>query len=146
MVTMGCDDRQSHLFRFELATREWVALPQMPRQRWHPALVEMAQYLFTIGGIILPDEEVGAVDVFDLRAGRWESIHGLSGLSIPDMPEARMDPAACACAGRLYVLGGMQAGPTEVVECLDLCSKQWQRLPDMKDRFSATGTAITCIG
>ncbi|CAE7835194.1 unnamed protein product [Symbiodinium sp. CCMP2592] len=143
VVAMGCDDQRTHLFCGDLAAKAWTSLPAMPRERWQPALLELAEYLLTIGGMVLPDEDVGSVDVFDMRTGQWTS--GAHGLHVPDMPESRTDPAVCACTGRVYVLGGMQAGPVETVECLDLWSRQWHRLPDMKEAFSAAGTAISCV-
>eukprot|EP00439_Symbiodinium_sp_Y106_P079188 s855_g17.t3 len=108
VVAMGCDDQRTRLFCGDLAAKEWTSLPAMPRERWQPALLELAEYLLTIGGMVLPDEDVGAVDVFDMRTGQWTS--SAHGLHVPDMPESRTDPAVCACTGRVYVLGGMQAG------------------------------------
>ena len=115
----------------------------MPRERFRPAVVEMSNYLFVIGGMVLPEEDVGTVDIFDMQICQWVS--SLRGLQIPDMPEPRTDPVACASSGRVYVLGGMQAGPIEIVECLDLWSNTWCKLPDMKEGFAAAGTAITCV-
>ena len=143
VVALGCDDQRTHLFCGDLAAKEWRSLPAMPRERWQPALLELAEYLITIGGMVHPDEDIGAVDVFDMRTGQWTSAN--HGLHVPDMPESRTDPAVCAHTGRVYVLGGMKAGPVETVECLDLWSRQWHRLPDMKEAFSAAGTAISCV-
>ncbi|OLP89173.1 Nitronate monooxygenase [Symbiodinium microadriaticum] len=131
VVALGCDDQRTHLFCGDLAAKEWRSLPAMPRERWQPALLELAEYLITIGGMVHPDEDIGAVDVFDMRTGQWTSAN--HGLHVPDMPESRTDPAVCAHTGRVYVLGGMKAGPVETVECLDLWSRQWHRLPDMKE-------------
>eukprot|EP00439_Symbiodinium_sp_Y106_P079103 s855_g17.t2 len=78
VVAMGCDDQRTRLFCGDLAAKEWTSLPAMPRERWQPALLELAEYLLTIGGMVLPDEDVGAVDVFDMRTGQWtSSAHGL---------------------------------------------------------------------
>ncbi|CAE7206295.1 unnamed protein product [Symbiodinium necroappetens] len=78
VVALGCDDQRTHLFCGDLAAKEWRSLPAMPRERWQPALLELAEYLITIGGMVHPDEDIGAVDVFDMRTGQWTSAnHGL---------------------------------------------------------------------
>ena len=144
VVATGFDSKRAQLLQCHFDSQAWRGLPPMPRERLHAALVESADYLFAIGGMILPEEDVGIVDIFDMQVGQWVS--SCRGLPMPDMPQPRSEAVACACAGRLYVLGGMQAGPVQTVECFDVWSNSWVTLPDVKEQFSAAGTAVTiCV-
>lgn len=85
------------------------------------------------------EEDVGFVDVLDLKLQQW------CDLKIPDMLEPRSCALACATAGRVYVLGGQQIGPVEYVESLDLWSRRWRRHPDLPERFSSSGAALMAL-
>ncbi|CAK9086375.1 Kelch domain-containing protein 8B [Durusdinium trenchii] len=130
---------------------------KLPSERWNPALAQCSRYLpvqdlplprcgsrssrwLVIGGLSLEDEDVGSVDVFDLRTNAW------SELRLPELLQPRSSAMACGTtSGRIFVLGGQQVGPVEYVEALDLWDCAWRRCADLPEPFACRATAIAAM-
>lgn len=112
---------------YDPETGSWEQLPDMPRARDHFQAAVVGDKLYAIGGRDLDiDATTPAVDVFDLRRGRWRQ--GLAPLPTP------RGGFAVAVAGReVLVIGGEGGGKTfDTVESYDTQSNTWRELAPMR--------------
>ena len=116
---------------FDPATGKWTELPDAPHARDHFHAAVIDGKLYAAGGRRSAHDTgngmshtVGAVDVYDIRTGRWST-------SSAPLPTPRAGAASAVVDGRLLVIGGesvrQQAAHAEV-EAYDPATGTWQAL------------------
>jgi N-acetylneuraminic acid mutarotase len=127
---------------YDLRTNSWSRGPDMPTARHHTAYAGIDRYLYVAGGRDKDDAAVKAVERYDTRAGRWESLPGLP------FPVGGLEGAAFG--GRFIVAGGGDETGwdkgggfvTPSVWSFDPVSRRWNRLPDMKTARHGLAAAV----
>ncbi|CAJ1374651.1 unnamed protein product [Effrenium voratum] len=139
LVLVGCGpDGKTRFLTWRQGAAAWAPFSPPPgrESRTLPALAATNRCLFVIGGM-LPheDADVGFVDVFNFAEGSWRAL--------PNLPRPRRQALAACAQGKVYVLGGLAAGPVEYVDCFDLRRSEWSQLPDLPDAFAANAAAVS---
>ena len=113
---------------------EWLRGPALPAPRARAAAVTLGARILIIGGTSAldpmadPNRDVLAFDVANPDAG-WQARRALPGAG-------RMDAAAVAYGGKVYLFGGLQRRGGELRPCddalvYDPAADRWKRLPDV---------------
>lgn len=109
------------MWSYDPVTGMWQRETAMPGPKASFQLVAHDGHLYALGG----ETETDGVFVFDIEEREWET------LEAPD-EMARRGAAASVHDGRIYFIGGAQAGAaTPRVDIYDIDSGQWSRGADM---------------
>lgn len=113
---------------FDPRTGKWTALPDAPHARDHFHAAVIDGKLYAAGGRRSAHDEgdalartVGAVDVYDIRAGRWSTLNQA-------LPTQRAGTASVVIDGKLAVIGGesvAQVAAHREVEAYDPAARTW---------------------
>jgi hypothetical protein len=125
---------------YDIRTRKWEKLPDLPDPRDHLAAAGDGGKLYVVGGRKLSLTTNSArLDIFDPATGRWT--RG------PDMPTARGGLAAAAHKGHVFVFGGEEPeGTFEEAEIYEIAKRQWTRAPDLPTPRHGLGAAANHAG
>ncbi|MGE0610193.1 MAG: hypothetical protein AB7O62_24085 [Pirellulales bacterium] len=128
------DDSDLHsmpdVARFDPATGEWSAMPDLPLGRSSHDAAVLGDTLYVVGGWTLAGKgnstwqtDMLSLDLADKQAA-WQSI---------DVPFRRRALSAAAHDGKLYVIGGMQedGNTTTTVNVYDPRTKAWSDAPPL---------------
>ncbi len=108
----------------DLRTLRWRTVPG-PRPREHLAATALGGRVYAVGGRLAGlDTNLGTVEAFDPRGGRWTRM--------PDLPDPRGGTGAAAIAGRIVSVGGESPpGTNRTVWALRPGARAWTALPDL---------------
>lgn len=116
---------------FDPRTGRWSALPDAPHARDHFHAAVIDGKLYAAGGRRSAHDQgdalartVGAVDVYDIRAGRWSTLDQA-------LPTQRAGSASVVIDGKLAVIGGesvAQVAAHREVEAYDPAARRWTSL------------------
>src|SRR5579864_3083091 len=120
---------------FRLDADHWTALASMHYARGGHALIADEGKLYAVGGNNA-STNVAQVEAYDPQAGSWAVVSSL--------PVARNHVAGFAIGSRVCVAGG-RSPTTNRVDCLDVASGAWSRLPDLP-RATSGGGATAFLG
>lgn len=104
----GEDNTLDTVDRFDVRAGTWQVLPPMRARRRNCSIASLRGCVYAVGGVAPADkaeaheEEQDEAECYDPRIGRWDAIQR----PLVFCTHA----AAAACAGRLYVLGGLSSG------------------------------------
>lgn len=131
--------------RFDPSTLKWEALPPLPTPRSSHDVVIVDGVMYIVGGWSMKGRGqetvwVDTVDVLDLKAAepKWTSI---------EQPFQRRALIAAVAAGKLYVMGGMNADDQiqSRVDVLDLKTRAWTRGPDVPGSSRDAFAPAACV-
>lgn len=140
------DGHVAWLDALDLKTGEWRRLPDAPRQRDHFQAAIIDDKLYAVGGrrssaatketfnLVIPE-----VDVFDLKAGTWNTLPASSNL-----PTSRAGSMTHAHGPWLIVVGGeshTQETAHAEVEALDTRTGVWAQWPSLQRGRHGSGLA-----
>jgi N-acetylneuraminic acid mutarotase len=114
----------------DLSTNQWRTGPLLPRGLNHTATVSMYGWLFAFGGADESGRPTSASLAFDPAAEAW--------IEYPALPTPRSSPAAAVLPDGIYVVGGIGARNTPVMEILEPVTGAWRSGPSMvvaRDHF-----------
>lgn len=124
----------------DLSTQRWhrIAPMQMPRAGC-AAVTVLGKRVVVLGGWKDGETAVDTVEVLDFSAKQWHFL--------PEMRTPRAGCSAVAVGSTVMVLGGHTTsgkarGCRSSVECLDLSTQIWTRLPSMKQKRDASACVI----
>ncbi len=128
--------------RFDVATKAWQKLPDLPELRSSHDVVVVGSKLYVVGGWALEGKKESwrnTVEVLDLSVEKptWSSI---------PQPFQRRALMAAALNGKIYVIGGMneQQKIVQNVSILDPETKEWTEGPALPPGpISGFGSAVT---
>ncbi|TLD72602.1 hypothetical protein FEM03_00560 [Phragmitibacter flavus] len=131
-----------HALVFDTKTSQWSELPKLPEPRSSHDVAILNNKLYVVGGWPLNTAKDSADEAPDDRhAERAFHDKGLvldlanpgAGWQSFEQPFQRRAIALVALAGKLYVLGGMDAENKVSAEAdvYDIASKTWSKLPEM---------------
>jgi N-acetylneuraminic acid mutarotase len=132
---------------FNPKTNEWKKLPDAPHVRDHVQAVVVDDKIYVAGGRrstarigqVLNTTET-AVDVYDLKTGKWTTLPESSNL-----PTMRAGNATVVIDKKIVVIGGEsgeQVPAHSEVEALDSRSLKWEGLPSLKQGRHGTGAVV----
>jgi N-acetylneuraminic acid mutarotase len=116
---------------FRLDGASWTEVAPMAHARGGHTLVSAGGRLYAIGGNTVAGN-VAQTEVYDPQSGQWTEL--------PAMPAARNHVAGFTFAGDVCAAGG-RAPNTARVDCFNLESLTWERLPDLPRPTSGAGAA-----
>jgi N-acetylneuraminic acid mutarotase len=116
---------------FRLDGASWTELAPMAHARGGHTLVSAGGRLYAIGGNTAAGN-VAQTEVYDPQSGHWSEL--------PAMPAARNHVAGFSFAADVCAAGG-RAPNTARVDCFNLESLTWERLPDLPRPTSGAGAA-----
>ncbi len=121
---------------FRLDPGGWTRLADMHHARGGHALIALGGRLYALGGNTRLGE-VGPVEAYDPQSGAWSVIATL--------PVARNHVAGFVSDGRACLAGGRWPTTTRV-DCLDVATGTWSRMPDLPHATSGAGAATFLKG
>jgi hypothetical protein len=112
---------------YDPAAGTWERLADMPHARDHFQAAVVGDELYAIGGRDVDiDATTDAVDVLDLRTGRWRS-------GLAPLPTPRGGFAVAVLGDEILVIGGEGGGRTfDTVEAYDTRTNRWRELAPMR--------------
>jgi N-acetylneuraminic acid mutarotase len=116
---------------FRLDGSSWTELPQMRHPRGGHTLLAAATRLYVIGGNSAAGN-VAPAEVYDPGTRRWSDL--------PALPAPRNHVAGFVFGADLCVAGG-RSPTTAHVDCFNLNSSSWVRLPNLLRSTSGAGAA-----
>mgnify|MGYP001555514222 CR=1 FL=1 len=119
LVAMAGHDGQNvwpYAYRYDVDSKQWQQMPNIPTPRWGMGTAELDGKLYAMGGTTksgyeefafspLGQENAAlskACELYDPATNAWSKL--------PDLPVARAQAAAIAVDGKIYVVGGLEAG------------------------------------
>jgi N-acetylneuraminic acid mutarotase len=125
---------------YDPTTGEWSRLADMPHARDHFQAAVVGDELYVIGGRDVDiDATTDAVDVLDLRTGRWRS-------GLAPLPTPRGGFAVAVLGDEILVIGGEGGGKTfDTVEAYDTSTNRWRELAPLQAARHGI-SAATCGG
>ena len=116
------------------APAQWRQDPPLPQPRSEVAAALAGGSIFAAGGM-QPDGQASArVDAYSVAARTWRRV--------TDLPAAVHHPMAAGYRGRLYVIGGYNAGGQPTSGAQVLANGRWTALPSMPEPRAAAGAAF----
>jgi RNA polymerase sigma factor (sigma-70 family) len=115
---------------------KWTTKADMPTPRCNTATVEVSGKIYVIGGWN-ESRGLSVIEEYDPINNIWEK-------KTP-MPSAKTNASATYINGKIYVLGGNSIeGVTDSLSFFiyDPAIDQWEKLDDVPDIYSATGSSI----
>jgi hypothetical protein len=125
--SFGADS--GRFFRLDGAT--WTELPRMHHPRGGHALLSAANRLYVIGGNTAYSN-VGPAEVYDPASASWSDL--------PALPAPRNHVSGFVFGADVCAAGG-RSPATQRVDCFNLESSAWVRLPDLPRATSGAGAA-----
>ena len=125
---VGASQRANEVL--DLTTNQWRTATDMPRGLNHMGTVSAYGRLFAFGGA---DERGGATDAALSYAPDTNSW-----IEYPPLPTRRSSPGAAVLQDGIYVVGGIAARNTPVMEIIDPTTGEWRTGPSMavaRDHF-----------
>jgi len=135
-------ERERDLTVYDPAQNAWGELAPMPTGRNHLGVVALGSLLYVVGGrsgSIGPEENTGALEVFDPVAGDWSPL--------PPMPTPRSGAATAVFENQVFVFGG-EGNPEDPngifddTEAYDPEANEWQALAPMPTGRHGFGAAV----
>jgi hypothetical protein len=127
--------------RYDALANRWETLPSLPTLRWALGAAQIESRIYAIGGqsciSIFCGETLDAVEVYDLRTGRWSKVAPL--------PEPRMGFATAVVSGKIYIFGGFQTQQREVFKSVlvyDPVADQWSWAADLPSKRYAASAGV----
>jgi serine/threonine-protein kinase PknK len=117
---------------FDLATKTWAGMPDMGTARHGMAVAAVGKSVYAIGGSTgVGDGEVtSSAEALQLAARKVQPASQWR--SLPDAPTARLQMAWAVLDGRIWIMGGLQAGAAlQTVESYDPKTGAWQTEPSL---------------
>jgi N-acetylneuraminic acid mutarotase len=114
----------------DLSSNQWRTAPPMPRGLNHMGTVSTTGRLFVFGGADESGRPTDAALSFGPDTNSW--------IQYPPLPTPRSSPGAAVLQDGIYVVGGIGARNTPVMEILDPSSGEWRTGPSMvvaRDHF-----------
>jgi N-acetylneuraminic acid mutarotase len=137
------------LWRYSPDDGEWTELEGMNQSRGAHGAAVIGDRLYVVGGELdyalesLP--AIATMEVYDFKTGEWSEG--------PAMPTARHHFGAAALDGKLYAVGGRDAGEIslDAVERFDPATSRWEALPPLPEgsgalTVTAAGGEVYAIG
>jgi hypothetical protein len=116
----------------------WTTRRPMPTPRYGVAGAVLDGRIYVIGGSQTPSESRGmaVVEVYDPDTDTWDT-------SIPPLAEPRLNAAAVAFDGKIYVLGGRDGSELlESVEVYDPAQGRWEPAHDLREEKEGFAAVI----
>eukprot|EP00058_Branchiostoma_floridae_P006056 XP_002591544.1 hypothetical protein BRAFLDRAFT_92773 [Branchiostoma floridae] len=134
---------------YDPAAKSWEKLDGMPTKRAGPAAVSVGQKIVVLGGVSVTQAPLDAVEVFDIVERKWTQLNPLMAaalgiaavaravggpqtsvegfdlerkkwFNLPNLNTPLCSSASLLYQGRLLAVGGMSAGPTNIVAALGI--------------------------
>lgn len=99
----GCAEVTNEMYAFNVKTKTFTKMKDMPEPRYRHAAVEIYGKLYVVGGRNVIDDIVPTIIAYDPATDNWSDVRVL-----PDQYKVS-DNAALTYEGKLYVLGGYDA-------------------------------------
>jgi hypothetical protein len=122
---------------FRLDGAKWTELPRMRYARGGHALLAAAGRLYVIGGNTAGAVNVAPAEVYDPAKGAWSDL--------PALPQPRNHVAGFVFGADVCVAGG-RTPTTSHVDCFNVDTSAWVRLPNLPSPTSGAGATATGDG
>ena len=124
---------------YDPATNTWSAAAPMLTARYGLAAVAVGGKIYALGGAGTFAAPMNTVEVYDPAANSWTAAAPL--------PTARAYPAAAVDAnGRIYAIGGFNAGQLNTVDVYDPATNTWSAAPPMSSARDSLAAATDASG
>jgi len=126
----GVGDGQRANEVLDLSTNQWQIAPPMPRSLNHMGTVSTGGRLFAFGGADENGRPTDAALSFGPDINAW--------IEYPSLPSPRSSPGVAVLEDGIYVVGGIAARNTPVMEIVDPATGAWRPGPPMavaRDHF-----------
>jgi N-acetylneuraminic acid mutarotase len=120
---------------FRLDGARWTELPRMRHARGGHALIAGAGRLYVIGGNTADAINVPPAELYDPAKGAWSDL--------PSLPQPRNHVAGFVFGADVCAAGG-RSPATSHVDCYNVDSSAWVRLPNMP--WPTSGAGATTVG
>lgn len=125
--------------RFNPKTGHWENLPNMKTARRSLCAIAMPDGIYAIGGHN-GEKSLSTIERFDMQKGEWVSAKSMI------HPRCSMAAVSSLDCRYIYVLGGYDGSPTNLVERFDLLNDSWEFLPPMKNPRIMHAACVGCEG
>ena len=113
--------------RFDFNSQTWTNLPPMREARRALALIAMPDGIYAIGGYD-GTKYLSSIEKFDLMQEKWVKVKAMN------VARCTLSAVASGDCQYIYVIGGYNGTPLDVVERYSVVNDCWDLMPPMLNK------------